>query len=141
MLEELGVKRCGATWIDINAPLLRYKLIVTVSMEGYIPEFEGDAREANTKGGLGVYFGDKLEGLAAIGIRNAFGCMPMYDKRLVQQIRNGRQEIDYREVSYDQQPVTPLPDEDRQPIKLEVWGINTENPLDEVRHAAEVFCT
>ena len=141
MLEELGVKRCGATWIDINAPLLRYKLIVTVSMEGYIPEFEGDAREANTKGGLGVYFGDKLEGLAAIGIRNAFGCMPMYDKRLVQQIRNGRQEIDYREVSYDQQPVTPLLDEDRQPIKLEVWGINTENPLEEVRHEAEVFCT
>ena len=140
-MEELGVKKCGATWIDINAPLLRYKLIVTVSMEGYIPEFEGDAREANTKGGLGIYFGDKLEGLAAIGIRNAFGCMPMYHKRLVQRIRNGRQEIDYREVSYDRQPVTPLLDEDRQPIKLEVWGINTENPLEEVRHEVEVFCT
>ncbi len=54
-----------ATWIDQNVPSLRHKLIATVSMEGYIPELTGDAREANTKGGLGVYFGDKLEGLAA----------------------------------------------------------------------------
>ena len=52
--------------------------VTTLSMEGNIPEFEGfDAQKANTKGGLGAYFGDKLEGLADIGIQ-AYGFQPAY---------------------------------------------------------------
>ena len=83
----------SSTWINDNVPSLSDKLFVTVSMEGYIPELQGDAREANTKGGLGVYFGDKLEGLHAIGLHNAFGCMPMYHQRLKQDICDGRQVV------------------------------------------------
>ncbi|MFC1652298.1 glycogen/starch synthase [Planctomycetota bacterium] len=127
-------------WIDMHAPLLRHKLIATVSMEGYIPELQGDAREANTKGGLGVYFGDKLEGLHAIGARNAFGCMPMYHKRLIQQIHCGHQSIAYREVSYDNSVVRPLLDSERQHVHLETWGLDTENPGKEVRYEVAVYC-
>lgn len=123
----------------MHAPLMRHKLIVTVSMEGYIPELQGDAREANTKGGLGVYFGDKLEGLAAIGVRNAFGCMPMYHKRLIQQIHRGHQSIAYQEVSYRRSHLSPLLDSERHPVRLEVWGMDTENPRREVRYEVEVF--
>ena len=129
----------SAMWIDRNVPSLKEKLVVTVSMEGYIPELHGDAREANTKGGLGVYFGDKLEGLAGIGIHRAFGCMPLYHKRLAQEIRNGRQAVAYREVSYDDQPVAPLQDADGTPVCLEVWGFDTQNPSREVRYEAKVF--
>ncbi len=128
-------------WIDMHAPLLRHKLIVTVSMEGYIPEFQEDAREANTKGGLGAYFGDKLEGLNAIGVRNAFGCMPMYHKRLVQQIHRGHQTITYQDVNYDREtPLRPLLDSEGHPVRLEVWGLDTDDPQQEVRYEAEVFC-
>ncbi|MCK9595447.1 MAG: glycogen/starch synthase, partial [Candidatus Omnitrophica bacterium] len=68
----------GGCWIEENAPELKDKLLATLSMEGNIPEFEGyDAQNANTKGGLGAYFGDKLEGLADIGMK-ACGCQPMY---------------------------------------------------------------
>ena len=86
-------------WIDEHASELKGKILVTVSMEGYVPELKGDAREANVRGGLGIYFGDKLEGLHAIGMDRAFGCMPLYKKRLVQSIRSGRQHIEYRDVS------------------------------------------
>ncbi len=129
----------SATWIDRNIPPLRHKLIVTVSMEGYIPELSGDAREANTRGGLGIYFGDKLEGLAAIGEHKAFGCMPLYHKRQVQEIHRGRQVITYRDVSYEGQPVVPLLDAAQQPVRLEVWGFDTRHPNQEVRYEAEVF--
>jgi hypothetical protein len=50
-------------------------------IDEHAPELKGDAREANTKGVLGIYFGDKLEGLHAIGMDSAFGCMPLYKKR------------------------------------------------------------
>lgn len=86
-------------WIDEHASELKGKILVTVSMEGYVPELKGDAWEANVRGGLGIYFGDKLEGLHAIGMDRAFGCMPLYKKRLVQSIRSGRQHIEYRDVS------------------------------------------
>ena len=50
----------------------------TLCVEGNIPEFEGyDAQHANTKGGLGAYFGDKLEGLADIRIP-VYGFQPAY---------------------------------------------------------------
>ena len=128
----------NSTWINENVPSLSDKLFVTVSMEGYIPELHGDAREANTKGGLGVYFGDKLEGLHAIGLYHAFGCMPMYHKRLKQEICNGRQVVFYQEVTYDDQPVTPWLDAAGQPVSLEVWGFDIENPNQEVRYEAQV---
>lgn len=127
------------SWIDRHVPSLKHKQIVTVSMEGYIPELHGDAREANTKGGLGVYFGDKLEGLAAMGKHDAFGCMPLYQKRLVQEIQHGRQVISYRKVSYADQPIAPLLDDKQRAMRLEVWGFDTQNPNQEVRYEAEVF--
>ena len=63
----------------MKAKKLFGKIIVTLSMEGNIPEFEGfDAQNANTKGGLGAYFGDKLEGLADIGLQS-YGFQPAYE--------------------------------------------------------------
>ena len=59
-------------WIDEYAPELKGKILATLSMEGCIAELKGDACEANTRGGLGIYFGDKLEGLGAIGLDEAF---------------------------------------------------------------------
>lgn len=102
--------RSNLTWIDEHIPELKEKILVTLSMEGCIPELTGDAREANVKGGLGIYFGDKLEGLKSIGMDRAFGCMPLYKKRLVQLIRNGRQHIEYKDVSYEDQPVEHVTD-------------------------------
>ena len=126
-------------WIDRHVPSLKNRQIVTVSMEGYMPELYGDAREANTKGGLGVYFGDKLEGLSALGKHDAFGCMPLYQKRMVQEIKQGRQVVSYKQVSYAGQPVAPLLDGEQQAVCLEVWGFDTQNPNQEVRYEAEVL--
>ena len=133
------MKSKTAPWIEQNVPFLRDKQFVTVSMEGYIPELQGHAREANTKGGLGAYFGDKLEGLSAIGLHRAFGCMPLYHKRLVQEVRNGHQTISYQAVSYEDQPVAPLLDAQQQPVRLEVWGFDTHHPNQEVPHHVQVF--
>ena len=130
---------CHDNWLELNCPTLPNKVLATVSMEGYIPELQGDTREANTKGGLGVYFGDKLEGLATIGMHKAFGCMPMYHRRLVQEIQLGRQVLSYRDVSYEDQPVARLLDPDQRPVTLEVWGFDTANPNQEIRYEAEVF--
>ncbi|MDD4203117.1 MAG: hypothetical protein PHQ52_06590, partial [Candidatus Omnitrophica bacterium] len=75
------------SWIQQNQPDLVGKTIVSLSMEGNIPELGNtQARDANTKGGLGAYQGDKLEGLAQIGM-NAFGIQPMYS-----QIRTGKKD-------------------------------------------------
>jgi len=130
---------CHDNWLEQNCPTLPNKVLATVSMEGYIPELQGDPREANTKGGLGVFFGDKLEGLAAIGMHKAFGCMPMYHRRLVQEIELGRQVLSYRDVSYEDQPVAPLLDGNQRPVTLEVWGFDTASPNQEIRYEAEVF--
>ncbi|MDP3792060.1 MAG: glycogen/starch synthase [Candidatus Omnitrophota bacterium] len=65
-------------WIAQNIPELKGKTVLSLSLEGNIPEFAGyEAQNANTKGGLGAYFGDKLEGMAAIGI-NALGAQIGY---------------------------------------------------------------
>lgn len=65
-------------WLEENVHELKDKTIVSLSMEGNIPEFEGHlAQNANTKGGLGAYFGDKLEGFADIGMKG-FGIQPGY---------------------------------------------------------------
>ncbi|MGD9015705.1 MAG: glycogen/starch synthase, partial [Candidatus Omnitrophota bacterium] len=76
-------------WLEGNTPELLDKTVVTISMEGNIPELEGyGVQDASLRGGLGIYFGDKLEGLFDIGIK-AFGFQPGYSK-----IRKGRRFID-----------------------------------------------
>ena len=62
--------RSNITWLDEHASDLKGKILVTLSMEGCVPELRGDAREANTRGGLGIYFGDKLEGLVLLDQTN-----------------------------------------------------------------------
>jgi len=75
--------RIRSSWIARNSRSLVGKKMVTLSMEGNIPELidadSGDtlARDANTKGGLGAYQGDKLEGLSMVGM-DAAGIQPMY---------------------------------------------------------------
>ena len=129
-----------AKWVELKFPALLDKTIATISMEGYIPELSGDAREANTKGGLGVYFGDKLEGLHSIGIEMAFGCMPMYQKRLVQKIVNGSQCIEYKKVCYDDQPACEVIGHNEKPLQFDVWGINPEKCMEEKQYHVKVYC-
>jgi glycogen debranching enzyme len=131
--------RSNITWIDEHASDLRGKILATLSMEGCVPELNGDAREANTRGGLGIYFGDKLEGLSAIGMDRAFGCMPLHKKRLVQSIRKGRQHIEYRDVSYEDQPVERITDSWGRPMQFDVWGWDVKNTDRERQYRAEVY--
>ncbi len=126
-------------WVDEHAIELKDKTLVTLSMEGYIPELTGDAREANTRGGLGIYFGDKLEGLKAIGMDQAFGCMPLYQQRLMQSIKNGKQHLDYKEVSYEGQPIEPVLDDSGNQIEFDVWGWDVKNTARDVQHHVKVF--
>ena len=127
------------TWIDEHAPELKDKILVTLSMEGYVPELKGDARDANTRGGLGIYFGDKLEGLNAIGMDRAFGCMPLYKKRLVQSIKNGRQHIEYRDVSYEDQPLERVMDTNGKLMQFDAWGWDVKNTSRDQQHHVEVY--
>jgi glucan phosphorylase len=131
--------RSNLTWIDEQIPELKEKILVTLSMEGCIPELKGDAREANVKGGLGIYFGDKLEGLKAIGMEKSFGCMPLYKKRLVQSVRNGRQHIEYKEVSYEDQPIEHVTDNSMNPMQLNVWGWDKKNTSRERQYNVLVY--
>ncbi|MBN2590671.1 MAG: glycogen/starch synthase [Sedimentisphaerales bacterium] len=133
------MKRSKNTWIDEHLPQLKDKILITLSMEGCIPELQGDAREANAKGGLGVYFGDKLEGLNAIGIDQAFGCMPLYKKRLIQSIENGRQKLSYKEVTYEGQPVKHVVDIRNNPIQFDVWGWDITNTSQDKKHVVELY--
>ncbi|MGA2092940.1 MAG: glycogen/starch synthase [Sedimentisphaerales bacterium] len=126
-------------WIDEHAPELKGKILVTLSMEGFIPELKGDACEANTRGGLGIYFGDKLEGLSAIGMDRAFGCMPLYSKRLVQSIRGGRQHIEYKDVSYEDQALEYVIDRTGKPLQFDVWGWDEKDTAREQQYHVDVF--
>jgi glucan phosphorylase len=126
-------------WIDEYSNELKGKILVTLSMEGCIAELKGDACEANTRGGLGIYFGDKLEGLSAIGIDAAFGCMPLYSKRLIQLIRGGRQHIEYRDVCYEGQPIEQAIDNDGNPLQFNVWGWDDNNTSREQQYHIDVF--
>ena len=118
---------------------MKGKILATLSIEGYIPELKGDAREANTRGGLGIYFGDKLEGLSAIGMDRALGCMPIYSKRLVQSIRGGRQHIEYRDVSYEDQPIESVKDRKGKPLQFDVWGWDDNNTAHERQYHVDVY--
>jgi glycogen debranching enzyme len=129
----------GSPWIDEHAPELKGRTLVTVSMEGYVPELKGDAREANTRGGLGAYFGDKLEGLGAIGMDRSYGCIPLYRKRLVQSIVSGRQHIEYRSVSYDDQPIERVKDSSGNLVGFDVWGWDVKNTAKDRQHHVEVY--
>ncbi len=133
------MKRTNITWIDEHLPELKDKILVTLSMEGCITELEGDAREANSKGGLGIYFGDKLEGLNAIGMEQAIGCMPLYKKRLVQSIENGRQKVHYKEVTYEGQPVKRVMDIRSNPIQFDVWGWDITNTSQEKKYVVDLY--
>ena len=118
---------------------MKGKILATLSIEGCIPELKGDAREANTRGGLGIYFGDKLEGLSAIGMDRALGCMPLYSKRLVQSIRGGRQHIEYRDVSYEDQPIEYVIDRSGKPLQFDVWGWDDKNTAHERQYHVDVY--
>ncbi|MFH1398436.1 MAG: 6-phosphofructokinase, partial [Candidatus Omnitrophota bacterium] len=123
-------------WLNNNARELLDKTIITLSMEGNIPEFEGyDAQNANTKGGLGAYFGDKLEGLFEIGM-TAYGIMPAYSK-----IRKDGQaiNIDYQEL-IDKGILQRVYTDDGKPLVLGVYAWDEEdysnaykNPLRKVQ--------
>ncbi|MEJ2701806.1 MAG: glycogen/starch synthase [Sedimentisphaerales bacterium] len=127
------------SWVEEHTAKLKDKILVTVSMEGCIPELRGDAREANVRGGLGIYFGDKLEGISTIGLDRAFGCMPLYRKRLIQSIRDGRQCVEYRDVSYEDQPITRIEDGTGGPLQLDVWGWDSESTTHERQYSVSVY--
>jgi glucan phosphorylase len=133
------MRNSNGKWVDEHAPELKDKILATLSIEGCIPELEGDAREANNRGGLGIYFGDKLEGLSAIGMDRAFGCMPIYSKRLVQSIRGGRQHIEYRDVSYEDQPIESVKDSRGKPLQFNVWGWDDNNTAHERQYHVDVY--
>ncbi|MFA6350282.1 MAG: GNAT family N-acetyltransferase, partial [Candidatus Omnitrophota bacterium] len=92
--ENLAMRDTNAfMWLNKNAPELQGKILVSLSMEGNIPELAGyDAQNALTKGGLGAYQGDKLEGAFDIGMQ-AVGIQPMYSHY----IKHGQ----IRKVNYD----------------------------------------
>ncbi len=133
------MRNSNGRWVDEHAPELKGKILATLSMEGCIPELKGGACEANTRGGLGIYFGDKLEGLSAIGMDRAFGCMPLYSKRLVQSIRGGRQHIAYKDVSYEDQAIEYTIDTNGKPLQFNVWGWDDNNTAQEQQYCVEVY--
>ena len=128
----------GRSWIEEHAPELVGKFILSCSMEGALYELTGDAREASTMGGLGIYYGDKLEGLHDIGADGA-GCMPLYANRFVQKIVNGTQYKERRQISYDGQPLQQVTDADGSPVILEVWGWNKQNTYENKKYHVSVY--
>ncbi|MFA5363529.1 MAG: glycogen/starch synthase, partial [Candidatus Omnitrophota bacterium] len=114
----------GGETSDSSTVEMGSKLLITLSMEGNIPEFAGFgyAQDANTKGGLGAYFGDKLEGLAKTGIR-AIGFQPAYSRIIV----NGQTEtVDYSGL-IRAGILTPAHGADGDPLKVKVWIWENEN--------------
>jgi len=69
----------------------------------------------------------------------AFGCMPLYKKRLVQSIRNGRQHIEYKDVSYEDQPIERVKDSRGRPMQFDIWGWDEENTAQDQQYRAEVY--
>ncbi|HNX82517.1 MAG TPA: glycogen/starch synthase, partial [Candidatus Omnitrophota bacterium] len=111
-------------WLNSRYPAVAESLVVSLSMEGNIPEFEGyDAQNACTKGGLGAYFGDKLEGLALVGIP-AYGIQPGYSKVIKQGVTV---DVDYSELIAKGilQRVVGL---DGQPLTLNVYAWDSYDP-------------
>ncbi|MFA5100944.1 MAG: glycogen/starch synthase, partial [Candidatus Omnitrophota bacterium] len=114
----------GKSWIEENTPELVGKILVSISMEGNIPEFDGYvAQDANTRGGLGAYFGDKLEGLAQIGM-HAYGIQPGYTRL----IRDGQLYIiDYQKL-VDAGIAERVLDANGQPLRFDVYAWDVQRP-------------
>ena len=119
-------RKFSESWIEKNIPELKGKTVLSLSMEGNIPEFAGyEARSANTKGGLGAYFGDKLEGMAAIGI-NALGAQIGYSH-----VRKDGRKI---KVSYDELINNGVMEKvftDGNAIKVRAWDEDPEARTDD----------
>ncbi len=142
-------QRLAASWVDENVPELKGKTVFSLSMEGNIPEFGSyTAHDANTKGGLGVYFGDKLEGMAAIGI-NAFGAQIGYshvrkdggkiqvsyneliEKGILQKVFVGNDAVMVR--AWDEDPEARCADEEdpcNPKVAVEVYKVNRGGATD-----------
>lgn len=142
-------QRFAASWVDENAPELKDKTVFSLSMEGNIPEFGSyTAHDANTKGGLGVYFGDKLEGMAAIGI-NAFGAQIGYshirkdgrkirvnydkliEKGILKKVFVGNDAVMVR--AWDEDPEARCADEEdpsNPKVTVEVYKVNRDGATD-----------
>lgn len=119
------------SWIKDSAPELSDKIIVSISMEGNIPEFEGyAAQDANTRGGLGAYFGDKLEGLADIGAKG-FGIQPGYSHVIHDGVST---KIDYKQL-IDRNILQPV-FVGNNAIEVRAWN---EDPVaNHARHADDI---
>jgi starch phosphorylase len=99
------------TRIQQNVPELAGKTILSISLEGNIPEFAAWPRiqNANFKGGLGAHYGDKFEGFDDIGM-DAAGIQPGY------LFDNNGEYIDYQELVN-----AGVLEEVRLPQPVEVW--------------------
>ncbi|MFA5199584.1 MAG: ROK family protein, partial [Candidatus Omnitrophota bacterium] len=119
--ENLAMRDTNAfTWLQFNTPELADKTLLTLSMEGNIPEFSeySDAQNANTRGGLGAYFGDKLEGLFAIGLPS-WGIEPAY--QYIQRVIGGPIfEVDYGKL-FEKGLIKKVLDKDGNPLVLKVY--------------------
>ncbi len=102
------------------------KTVAVFSMEGHIPELSSGTREGNFAGGLGIYFGDLLEGLKKIGI-NAAGFMPLYSKQVIQRIKRGKQVMEIKDVSYEGEPLEIVKDNDGKSIEFDIWHWDKQN--------------
>lgn len=60
------------SWIEKEAPELNNNIVLCLSMEGMVPAFEGHpAQDANTKGGLGAFYGDLGGAMHGVSVRGA----------------------------------------------------------------------
>jgi len=84
-------------WLEKKYPkLYRYfqqTPLWTGSMEGYIEEFSQDAMHANSKGGLGAFFGDFLRGMMKIGVKT-ISFQPLFATQRRQRIMIDSNDID-----------------------------------------------
>jgi glucan phosphorylase len=116
----------GARWIDTFVPELVGKLVASFCMEGCIHEFSPWARDGNYAGGLGIVSTDELSGADKIGM-NMWGFMPLYSKRKVQKIINGRQAFVESDINYDNEPLEDVTDAEGEPVEFDVWAIDLNN--------------
>jgi glucan phosphorylase len=65
--------------------------------------------------------------------------MPLYKKRLVQSIRNGRQHIEYRDVSYEDQSIELVTDDWMNPMQFNVWGWDVRNTTQERQYQVTIY--
>lgn len=84
------IKKISQSWLQLKFPKL-YNLfnnhpLMTVSMEGFHEKYSTQALNANSKGGLGAFFGDLIRGFKKIGVK-AIAFQPDFSKRRRQTIR------------------------------------------------------